>query len=817
MGRVLLLLLAAAFGLAAQHPYSVLPADVASAFQPGGLPEDSVSIVPVEGQSFSWAWRLRTPAHGPINRWDYRLAAYRPAAVGRGDTMLAVFWMRTLHSASGTGFATFVTERSSQPWTKSVVWIAVAGPEWRKFEIPFSMAESYAVGEYAIEFFIAFDEQEIEIGGLSVTDYGPNISWRDLHLTGYPYAGYAPGAAWRAKAAQRIEKYRKGDIIVVVRDDNGNRVPNAGVRVKMKRHAFRFGSAVSADMINNPREQEYQNRILKLFNSVTIENALKWRAWDKNRNRGLHALAWFHSHGINRVRGHNIVWPTWTQVPDSVKPLQNHPEQLRQVVRAHVTDIATATCGQVIDWDVVNEPVHIHDLQDILGEDEMAEWYRLTRLADPDVKLFLNDYYILTRGGWDVPAQDEYARIINMLDSLGAPLDGVGLQSHFENQLTGPERVWEILDRYAAFGKDLLITEFDIHTTDEQLQADYTRDFLTTVFSHPAVKGFYMWGFWEGRHWRPDAAMYRRDWSPKPNALVYNDLVFKQWWTDAEGTTGADGIFRTRGFLGEYEISVTHNGTVQTTSLDTGARPQPSYAAVGRSEPGVFTAASVLNGASFHAGPVAPGEIVTIYGTGFGSPELAQAAYEDGLLQGWAGDTKVYFDGIQAPMIYSLSGQISAIVPYSVSGSTRIEVEYLGTKTDPVAVPVAATAPGIFCYSAGRGQAVAINNGSVFNGPDHPVHAGDHLTFFLTGEGAVTPAIGDGRLPKGPHYPAPARWLGVYISGIECPVEFAGLIYAGVTQVNVRVPDNVPSDDAVSLRVLIGGVASPDNVTIAVR
>ncbi len=63
-----------------------------------------------------------------------------------------------------------------------------------------------------------------------------------------------------------------------------------------------------------------------------------------------------------------------------------------------------------------------------------------------------------------------------------------------------------------------------------------------------------MWGFWEGSHWRPRGAMLGRDWSPEPNAEVYNDLVFKRWWTNSNGKTGAQGTFATRGFLGEYEI-----------------------------------------------------------------------------------------------------------------------------------------------------------------------------------------------------------------------------------------------------------------------
>ena len=84
-----------------------------------------------------------------------------------------------------------------------------------------------------------------------------------------------------------------------------------------------------------------------------------------------------------------------------------------------------------------------------------------------------------------------------------------------------------------------------------------------------------MWGFWEGAHWRPRGAMMRRDWSLKPNGEVYKDLVFKRWWTNADGKTGAQGTFAARGFLGDYEIAVKSGGkskTVRTSLPKDGTR-----------------------------------------------------------------------------------------------------------------------------------------------------------------------------------------------------------------------------------------------------
>lgn len=96
-----------------------------------------------------------------------------------------------------------------------------------------------------------------------------------------------------------------------------------------------------------------------------------------------------------------------------------------------------------------------------------------------------------------------------------------------------------------------------------QLQADYTRDFMTAMFSHPAVEGIIMWGFWEGRHWFPSAALYRMDWSIKPNGQIWEDLVFKKWWTDIKCVTDRNGEYRTQGFLGDYEIEVHYKDEVK--------------------------------------------------------------------------------------------------------------------------------------------------------------------------------------------------------------------------------------------------------------
>jgi GH35 family endo-1,4-beta-xylanase len=178
----------------------------------------------------------------------------------------------------------------------------------------------------------------------------------------------------------------------------------------------------------------------------------------------------------------------------------------------------------------------------------------------------INENTILTRGGVTQSEQDNYAEWIQYLVDQGQGPDVIGLQGHFGEGVTGPETVLHILDRFAAFGKAIQITEFDLITRDEQGQADYTRDFLTAVFSHPATDAFTMWGFWEGQMWQPPGAMIRKDWTLKPNGQAWMDLTLQEWWTDVHAVVGPDGSCSTRGFLGDYRVTATVGGK-ETSAL----------------------------------------------------------------------------------------------------------------------------------------------------------------------------------------------------------------------------------------------------------
>jgi GH35 family endo-1,4-beta-xylanase len=281
----------------------------------------------------------------------------------------------------------------------------------------------------------------------------------------------------------------------------------------------------------------------------------------------LKGVDWLTQHGI-QARGHVLVWPGWKNLPRSLKALEKDPAKLRAAVSAHITEVAGATRGKLVHWDVLNEPFDNHDLMDLLGEDVMVEWFRTARAADPSAKLFINDYAILAGGPGTTPHRDNYERVIRLLLDKGAPLDAIGIQGHFDAGLTGPEDVLELLDRYAKFGKPIWITEYDVDIDDEALAGQFTRDFYTAAFSHPAVQGIIMWGFWDGAHWHRNAPLYREDWSLKPAGQAYRDLVLHELRTDVSGKTDAKGAYKTRAFLGSYDLTVSLAGARKTVPLE---------------------------------------------------------------------------------------------------------------------------------------------------------------------------------------------------------------------------------------------------------
>jgi endo-1,4-beta-xylanase len=540
----------------------VLGADTFNAFQGGSSEAVKLDRIAVTGRPFDRAWRV-TGLSALEQPYFSQLSANSVSAIKKGDVMVVQFWARSVGGAAQTEFVF----ESGDNYEPSAVVSVQLSPRWRLYSAPFKAQLGYAAGNGAARFRLGYNKQSFELGGVVLKNYGNSLPLSSLPTGGFTYAGRSANAPWRAAANARIEQLRKGDATIKVVDQGGNPISGAAIKLEMQRHAFPFGSSVTpADMFEaSPDGQKYQAIIPTLFNRVVVENDLKWPDWEEyGRPQALRALDFFASKGI-AVRGHNLVWPCEQDycLPKDVPGLFGNPAALKNRIDKHFADILGATKGRIVEWDVVNEPSALKRLSKVLGEDEMAAQLRLAKSLDPGARMIINDAGNLGEGNQD----GEFKRILRRMQTLGAPLEGIGLQSHFGYKLTPPEELHTRLNGFGELGLPLTITEFDINITDERLQADYQRDFMTVMFANRNVGSFMMWGFWEGEHWLPQAALYRTDWSIKPNGQAFRDLVFGEWWTNVSGSSGTDGLYRTRGFYGDYKLTVTANGKTTTQPL----------------------------------------------------------------------------------------------------------------------------------------------------------------------------------------------------------------------------------------------------------
>jgi uncharacterized protein (TIGR03437 family) len=231
--------------------------------------------------------------------------------------------------------------------------------------------------------------------------------------------------------------------------------------------------------------------------------------------------------------------------------------------------------------------------------------------------------------------------------------------------------------------------------------------------------------------------------------------------------------------------------------------------------------AAMQNAASFQEGPVSPGEIVVIYGSKMGPPDLTHLMLgADGRLTTDLAGTRVFFGQTAAPMIYTWHKQVSAIVPY-IAGSqqtTTVRVEYRGAMSQALEVDVAPAAPGVFRADQ-TGQGAIINQDRTYNSAGNPAPQGSTVSIYVTGEGMTIPASVDGMIhPSVLPLPEPMLPVRVLVGGIEAEWSYAGSApasVAGLMQINVKIPDGVDAGP-VPVLVMIGDYPSQEGIFVSV-
>lgn len=378
---------------------------------------------------------------------------------------------------------------------------------------------------------------------------------------------------------EAINRLRKGTLTVLAQ-------PGVLVNVEQVRHEFWFGAALSNQAFSGRMAAadaaRYREIFLANFNSAVTENALKWPVMEPQRGRVDYGtvdaiLAWTDAHHLP-LRGHNIYWGIEKFVPAWLKELDN--AALRQAVEARGRDVGRRYRGRFAEYDLNNEMIHGNYYADRLGDGitrEMAAW---VKAEDPGAQIYLNDYDITTGR-----RLDDYVAQIRGLLQQGVPLAGIGVQGHLHGETFDRTALRHALDTLAQFNLPIRVTEFNLPgqrsrfyddpklrltPDEEQRTARELTDFYRICFSHPAVAGILMWGFWEDANWIPAASLYRRDWTPTPAGVAYRDLVFKEWWTRWEGEADESGRFEAPAFFGTYQVSAAEKKVTVTLTKQAG-------------------------------------------------------------------------------------------------------------------------------------------------------------------------------------------------------------------------------------------------------
>lgn len=295
-----------------------------------------------------------------------------------------------------------------------------------------------------------------------------------------------------------------------------------------------IGAAVRTDPILN--DSQYQAVVSSEFSSITTENALKFRTLsaqpgEYNFQDADTIVNFAREHGM-RVHGHTLVWHK--SLPDWLTAESFTPDELVLLLERHIGTVVGRYRGQVSTWDVVNEAIDSEGKlresiwRQALGDDYIAQAFRLAHDADPAAQLFYTDYDMEFAG----VKSDAIYELVRSLVEAGVPINGVGFQLHLRlDHLPDMDVMQANMQRLTALGLQVQITEMDVRVQDvngtpaEKLsrQAAVYGDMMRVCLQTSGCSAVNTWGFTDAYTWIPDYTgkpdmplLFDTAYTPKP-------------------------------------------------------------------------------------------------------------------------------------------------------------------------------------------------------------------------------------------------------------------------------------------------------------
>lgn len=297
----------------------------------------------------------------------------------------------------------------------------------------------------------------------------------------------------------------------------------------LRQSPYPIGAAVNINTLKN--NQEYRNTVIKEMSSITGENAMKMNTISKGRKEysfdDADYLVNFAQENNMRVHGHTLIW--YKHTPDWVANFSGSAEDWKTIMKEYIHDVVGRYKGKVASWDVVNEVIDDKGgLRDCvwlknIGPEYIELAFQYAHEADPDAKLFYNDY------GHEYSHTRRYTvnHIADSLAQKGVPIHGIGLQMHTNVNRSENDLRYAVIA--AAMSKLMVhVSEFDVAVnpdskkdvtfTDElaSRQKDRYRTVAKAMLNIPESQrfGITMWGVHDSSSWLSS----NPDW-----ALPFND------------------------------------------------------------------------------------------------------------------------------------------------------------------------------------------------------------------------------------------------------------------------------------------------------
>jgi uncharacterized protein (TIGR03437 family) len=267
----------------------------------------------------------------------------------------------------------------------------------------------------------------------------------------------------------------------------------------------------------------------------------------------------------------------------------------------------------------------------------------------------------------------------------------------------------------------------------------------------------------------------------------------------------------------------TYQGAISVIATGATNSPQTVSVSLVVFAPSAIIITAIENSATGLVGPIAPGELISIKGSGLGPSSGAVFSVDPpkGMVDTTLAGTRVFFGSIAAPITYTSATQINIITPYELAGQLQgsIQVQYQGASSASTAVQVTSASPGAYTLnSTGTGPVVASNQDGTLNGSGHPAAKGSYVTIYFTGGGQTNPPGVTGSVTG-----TILKWLtqaiSVAVGGQSATVTFDGsapTIVDGVNQLNIQLSPNTPSGTQ-PIVITIGGISCPPSGTLVIQ